>query len=72
MYTVRLRSNGEERRRAHSGCGGTPATAVVAVFDGGDAPVVIRVGEEHQMTRRWMESSTVVGSGFGDDGVERR
>ena len=46
--------------------------AVVAVVDGGDAPVVVRVGEEHQTTRRWMASSAVVGSGFGDDGVERR
>ena len=46
--------------------------AVVAVVDGGDAPVVVDVGEEHQTMRHSMASSAVVGSGLGDDGVERR
>ena len=46
--------------------------AVVAVVDDGDAPMVVGVGEEHQTTRRSMASSAVVGSGLGDDGVERR
>ena len=46
--------------------------AVVDVVNGGDAPMVVRVREEHQTTRRWMASSAVVGSGFGDNGVKRR
>ena len=45
--------------------------AVVAVVDGGDAPVVVGVGEEHEKTRRSMASLAVVGSKLGDDVVEQ-
>ena len=46
--------------------------AVVAVVDDGDAPMVAGIREEHQTMRCLMASSAVVGSGLGDDGVERR